>query len=392
MAKSKNSILLLSVMDSWGGGEEVLLKIALHVEGFQFYIATPPGMAAEKFLSNKLNIFRLARLKKIYRSNNKGWSFQDKLKVLINIVVSIFPLYSFMKRKNIATIAANGNFAALFALPFTIILKKKLVVIQHLLYENNSFEGKLLKILAKHADQFICVSRSVAENIESFIGEELHNKLTVIHNGLSVENFREENLAARVSPTEIRFAIVGSIIPEKGHNLVFDTFCEVVSNYPECRLFIFGEPREENNSKSFYNSLQEKKENLVIADKIIFKGYLEQKSDLYNQFDILINYSLVPESFSMVVLEALAYNKIVIASKEGGPGEIITHNENGFLIEPRNKQALFQMMLHVASQFDTISMNNLRKNGISTVKENFSLQHFAESYKNIFYNYSYEGN
>ena len=32
MAKSKNSILLLSVMDSWGGGEEVLLKIALHVD------------------------------------------------------------------------------------------------------------------------------------------------------------------------------------------------------------------------------------------------------------------------------------------------------------------------------------------------------------------------
>lgn len=379
-------------MDSWGGGEEVLLKIALHVEEFQFYIATPPGIAAEKFLANKLNIFLLARLKKIYRNNNKGWSFSSKLKVLLNIVVSIFPLYFFMKRKSITTIVANGNFAALFALPLVVFFNKKLIVIQHLLYEKNSFEGKLLKILVKHAEQFVCVSRSVAENIETFIREDLRNKLTVIHNGLSVENVKEENLVTRVSPIEIRFAIVGSIIPEKGHNLVFDAFCEVASNFPECRLFVFGEPREEINSKPFYNSLQEKIETLVIADKIIFKGYVEKKFELYNQFDILINYSLVPESFSMVVLEALAYNKIVIASNEGGPGEIITHNKNGYLVEPRNKQALFQMMQQVVSQFDNPLMNEILKNGRATVEERFSLQQFAESYKNIFNNYSHEGN
>jgi len=390
MAKSKNSVLLLSVMNSWGGGEEVLLKIALHVEGIQFYIATPPGIVAEKFLAHKLNILSLASLKKIYRNNNKSWSFSDKVKVLINIVVSIFPIYLFMKRESVTTIAANGNFAALFALPLVVFFRKKLIVIQHLLYEKNSFEGKLLKILVKYANKFVCVSQSVSENILTFIGEDPRNKLIVIYNALALETMKEENLVARVPPKEIRFAIVGSIIPEKGHNIILDAFCEVTSNFPECRLFIFGEPREEICSKSFYNSLKEKTENLGHADSIIFKGYVEKKSDLYNQFDILINYSVVPESFSMVVLEALAYNNIVIASNEGGPREIIEHNINGFLVEPRNKQALFQMMQQVVSQFENNSMNEIRENGRATVKEKFSLQHFAESYKNIFKNYSNE--
>lgn len=391
MAKRKKSVLLLSVMDSWGGGEEVLLRIALHVEDVLFFIATPPGVAAEKFLSHKLNIFLLASLKKIYR-NNSNWKFSNKLEVLTNIARSVFPLYFFMKRNNISTIAANGNFAALFALPLVILFKKKLIVIQHLLYEKNSFEGKLLKTLIKYADKFVCVSQSVSQNIMAFIGEDSRSKLVVIYNGLSLENMKEENLVTRVSSQEIRFAIVGSIIPEKGHNLILDAFCEMASNYPECRLFVFGEPREEKNSKSFYNSLKEKADNLGHADSVIFKGHVENKSDLYNRFDILINYSVVPESFSMVVLEALAHNKIVIASNEGGPGEILEHNKNGFLVEPRNKQALFHLMLQVVSQFENNSMKEIRKNGRTTVKEKFSLQHFAESYKNIFKNYSDEGN
>jgi glycosyltransferase involved in cell wall biosynthesis len=333
----------------------------------------------------------LASLKKVYRNSNKSWSLSNKLKVFTNIVVSIFPLYSFVKRKNITTIAANGNFAALFALPLVVLFKKKLIVIQHLLYEQNSFEGRLLKILVKYADKFICVSQSVAGNILSIVGKGSQNKLIVIYNGLSLENRTEEKLVTRVSPKEIRFAIVGSIIPQKGHDLILDAFSELASNFPECRLFVFGEPREEKSSKSFYNALKEKTENLLIADEIIFKGYVEKKTDLYNQFDILINYSVVPESFSMVVLEALAHNKIVIASNEGGPAEIIEHNVNGFIVEPRNKQALFQMMQQVVSVFENNSMNDIRRNGSTTVKEKFSLQQFVESYKNIFKNYSEEG-
>jgi glycosyltransferase involved in cell wall biosynthesis len=370
-------------MDSWGGGEEVLLKIALHVDGALFWVATPPGVPAKKFIAHKLNVFSLASLKKIYRDKN-GWTIFDKLKVLTNIVRSLFPLYFFMRRRDITTIAANGNFAALFALPLVILFKKKLIVIQHLLYEKNSFEGRLLKVLVKYADSFICVSKSVSENIIKFTGEKSRSKFVIIYNGLSLPKRIDEPLGSHVSRDVIRFAVVGSIIPEKGHELILEAFCEVVSNYPECRLLILGVPREEINSKSFYQHLIEKTENLKLNDSVYFKGYLEEKSELYNQFDVLINYSAVPESFSMAVLEALAYNKIVIASNEGGPREIIEHNVNGFLVEPRNKEALIKMMRQVVFQFENNSMYEIRNNGQLTVEEKFSLQRFVDSYKNIF--------
>ncbi|MFA6025390.1 MAG: glycosyltransferase family 4 protein [Ignavibacteriaceae bacterium] len=385
MAKSENSILLLSVMDSWGGGEEVLLKIALHVKGFAFFIATPPGNPSEVFLEHKLNIFSLASLKKIYRKSD-GWAISDKLKTLTNIVKSILPLYLFMRKKNISIIAANGNFAALFALPLVFLFKKKLVVIQHLLYEKNSFEGTLLKTLAKYSDKFICVSKSVAENIQTFIGESSGEKCEVIYNGISLPTGNDEMLKPHISTDEIRFAIVGSIIQEKGHDRIIEVFSELAKNFPQCRLYVFGEPRDERSSKFFYHMLQDKVESFKIDDKVFFKGYIADKDDLYNQIDILINYSIVPESFSMTVIEALARKKIVIASNEGGPSEILQHGVNGFLVEPRNKQALLEMMTNVVTKIKNESMNEIRNNGRATVEERFSLHHFSENYKNIFQN------
>ena len=390
MAKSKNSVLLLSVMDFWGGGEEVLLKIALNVPDNDFYVVTPPGASAEKFLAHQLSVFSLASLKKIFRTK-EGWTLSDKLNVLKNITKSVLPLYFFMKREKISLIVANGNFAALFALPLVLLFRKKLVIIQHLLYEKNSFEGKLLKFLVKYSDTFVCVSKSVAENILGFIGKDFAEKNLVIYNGISLQVEENMNPNIQVSQNEIIFAIVGSIIPEKGHDLIIEAFYELVSNFPQCMLYVFGEPREESSSKLFFHALEEKIERFDLSGKVFFNGYVEEKSDLYNQFDVLINYSVVPESFSMTVLEGLAHNKVVIASGEGGPSEIIQHEINGFLVEPRNKQALYQTMKNVISKFNNDSLTEIRKNGRLTVEKKFSLNRFTEEYKNLLATYTLEG-
>jgi len=295
-----------------------------------------------------------------------------------------------MRKKNIPVIAANGNFAALFALPHVFLFKKKLIIIQHLLYKKNSFEGKLLKTLAKYSDRFICVSKSVAQNIQTFTGERLGRKCCVIYNGISRPEMNNKMIKSRVSEGEIRFGVVGSIIQEKGHDRIIEAFAELTKNFPQCRLYIFGTPREERSSKFLFRSLQEKVERLNLGDKIIFKGFVEQKTDLYDQFDILINYSAVPESFSMAVIEALAYNKIVLASNEGGPSEIIQHEINGFLVEPRNERTLVLMMAKVVTEFENGSLIEIRKNGRATVEKRFALEHFAEAYKNIFETYSLE--
>ena len=49
---------------------------------------------------------------------------------------------------------------------------------------------------------------------------------------------------------------------------------------------------------------------------------------------------LLPEPYGLVVLEAMAMGKAIIASNEGGPVEMIVNNESGLLIEPNNPEIL----------------------------------------------------
>ena len=105
----------------------------------------------------------LKKLKKYYKINN-NWSLLIVLKTFINIIFSFFKLVSLIFTKKINLIIANGVFAGLYSFLPSILTGKKVIIIQHLVYEPNSFEAKLLNILSNFAINIVCVSNSVLDN------------------------------------------------------------------------------------------------------------------------------------------------------------------------------------------------------------------------------------
>ena len=69
--------------------------------------------------------------------------------------------------------------------------------------------------------------------------------------------------------------------------------------------------------------------------------------DLMMSCDVVLNFS-ESESFSLVCLEALANGKPLIATKCGGPQEIIRHLENGILVENKDVLAMSQAIIKLA--------------------------------------------
>jgi glycosyltransferase involved in cell wall biosynthesis len=62
--------------------------------------------------------------------------------------------------------------------------------------------------------------------------------------------------------------------------------------------------------------------------------------DVHRALDILVLASIEPEPFGLVVLEAMASGKPVIATKHGGPLEIIEDGRSGDLVPPGDAAAL----------------------------------------------------
>ncbi|MEO8398892.1 MAG: glycosyltransferase family 4 protein [Ignavibacteriaceae bacterium] len=368
-------------MQSWGGGEEFILKLCNYLTDFKFVIATPPGETENIFTKKKLNVFVLKSLSKIYKSENK-WNLVSKIKILFKVKISSFSLISLIIKEKINLIIANGNFAALFSIIPSFFLRKKLIVIQHLIYNTNSFESKLLKFIIKFSDKFICVSNSVKQNILLIVGENYNKKLYVIYNGIELPDV--ELLLAEKNDDKIKIGIVGSIIRIKGIDLVIDALAEIIHQNSKVHLFIYGTPNNQNDSIEYKKGLEKQIEENSLNKNVHFMGYEKDKTKIYNNLDVVLNYSIVSEAFPFTILEAMSYKKIVIAADIGGPKEIIIDNENGFLIESGNKNKLEKKIKYVVNGFDTNEINLVKENARNTIKDKFNVNIFVQGYNEIF--------
>ena len=87
--------------------------------------------------------------------------------------------------------------------------------------------------------------------------------------------------------------------------------------------------------------LREMAEELKINDKIEWQGFVPYSKvpKALSQIDIFV-YPSWHEGFGRSIMEALAMEKAVVATRVGGIPDLIKDNENGFLVSPHNPEML----------------------------------------------------
>jgi spore coat protein SA len=169
---------------------------------------------------------------------------------------------------------------------------------------------------------------------------------------------------------------VSRVTPEKGIHVLIDAFKEVVTRNTRVRLEIMGplkvwgpgnviwlsddkkvqklEHYSGKGSKTFLDHLKQELVSLKIADKVTFHGRIpnKRKIELYKSSDILIQPSIFQEPFGMAIIEAMACQLPVVASRVGGIPEIIEDGKTGLLVEAGDSRALANAILELLSHED----------------------------------------
>ncbi len=117
---------------------------------------------------------------------------------------------------------------------------------------------------------------------------------------------------------------------------------------------------------------KEQLEHAFDSDKrVVFKGYVKgtEKEDIFNHTDIFVLPSY-GEGMPIVIMEALYFGCAIVSTSVGAIPEII-HEENGFLIEPGNIEALSSVIHSLVSNQSVL--NKLKKNNVALGKK-FSLE------------------
>ncbi len=146
-----------------------------------------------------------------------------------------------------------------------------------------------------------------------------------------------------------------------------------ISNF---KLLIFGQG-------AFEFKLKKTAKNLGIEDKIEWRGFVPYTKipEALSQIDIFV-YPSWHEGFGRSIMEALAMEKAVVATRVGGIPDLIKDGENGFLVEPHNPEALAEKIKELMQNKNLCE--KFGKAGKEWVSQNFEWSEGIKKFANLF--------
>ena len=168
---------------------------------------------------------------------------------------------------------------------------------------------------------------------------------------------------------------VGMLIYLKGIHVLLESMAKVVTQFPNQQLFIVGdgEYREE---------LERLVHELKLENNIVFLGHLEQRLlREYLRNCLVMVLPSFTEGLPRVVAEAMACEKPVIATAVGGIPELIKDGENGFLVQPKDTEALAERILYFIRNPDIA--DDMGKKGREFVTEVLSTEKYVRNFQRM---------
>ncbi len=132
----------------------------------------------------------------------------------------------------------------------------------------------------------------------------------------------------------------------------------------------------------YYDSLLAMAEELGVADVINFVPHTNNVAALYHSSEIVVHTSTTPEPFGLVVIEAMAAGRPVIATNVGGPVDSTDNGNTGLLVPPGDPQALADAILRLLD--DPAEASRLAERGRQRVHALYSVDRMVADMQAVY--------
>ena len=185
----------------------------------------------------------------------------------------------------------------------------------------------------------------------------------------TVEYSRKRSLAEAkeklgIPPTRFVIGGVGRLSAEKGFDLLIRATDQLVRGGADVELLIAGEGHEKSNLEQLIAQLGRQ-------ERIRLLGYRSDTVELFQALDVFA-LSSIREGLPNVVLEAMALEVPVVATRVAGVPRLIQSGENGLLIEPGSLEQLTDALGHLLR--NPASRPSLGQAGRRTIEEKHSFR------------------
>jgi phosphatidylinositol alpha-mannosyltransferase len=184
---------------------------------------------------------------------------------------------------------------------------------------------------------------AVSEPARNFVSRYFPAHYDIIPNGISLEHFSADVLPIKhFCDGKLNILFVGRLEKRKGLKYLLNAYRQVKKEIPNSRLIVVGPGDKARHEK------MARKLNL---EDVVFVGYVsyEDLPRYYSTCDLFCAPATGEESFGIVLLEAMAASKPIVASKIEGYASVISNGIEGLLVPPEDEQALADALVHLLS-------------------------------------------
>ena len=311
-------ILQISSAKNFGGGERHLVDLSKGLVNYGH------------------EIFAALRLKNNWQEKLAFLPDESLCHLLLRNSVDVFSarkLAKFAVEKNIEIIHAHVAKDYPVAALASRLSKIPLVLTRHLLFPLSPIHRLTLKQAAK----IIAVSKGVAESLLSN-NVAAAEKVALIYNGVAANVFEQAakdvekraKTRRKIAPNaKFLIGTIGELREHKGQEDYIRAAAIVAEKFQDIRFLIIGADNSQN--QNYQTRLENLAAELNLKNQIIFTGWRENMPEIFAALDIFVS-AARSEPFGLVIAEAMAGAKAIVATETNGAKELLEDNRTGKLV------------------------------------------------------------
>lgn len=175
---------------------------------------------------------------------------------------------------------------------------------------------------------------AVSSAAKHFVSRYFPGEYRIIPNGVDVELYASARPLPEYRDGKVNILFVGRLEQRKGVTYLARAYAAIKPRYPDTRLIVAGRGPQLGELRRYVQ--RHRLADVVLAGRV---GDME-KARLYKTADIFCAPSTGRESFGIVLLEAMAAGRAVVASDIHGYKRVVQRNVTGLLVEPKDPEAL----------------------------------------------------
>ncbi len=305
------------------------------------------GIFWERFAALGIQVVEMPRITE--RTNRLLFHWNNRLTVTASYVLNslstlstIPSLARFIRKRGIAAVHCNNM---LVKIPGA--LAAQLAKVPAVLHVRNLHETRPKVMMYGNLARLPAVRRIISNSAASAVPYRCYapEKVVVVPNGVDLQEYSPKRIERGQLRKELRLSsaqpivgFTGNLIPRKGLEFLIRAAAKVIVKQEGVVFVVVGRVPI-GNSIDYLARYRALVNELGIGHRFFFSGFRKDVRPAVVDFDILVLPSL-QEPFGRSIIEAMALGTPVIASRVGGVPEILTHEQDGLLVEPGDVEGL----------------------------------------------------